>query len=159
MHGRSGVARHAIVALVRCMLRAGKASLSCLDLAPAGLGFLTGCRGPLHFWAGGRSRRLARTNSPAPALKGYGSLDRPASCRRLCSRNGTNSFAGGRALFIRSMPAFLYPLPEHRLQSPGPSQPKMRRTIPRNYQAVTCSVCERVYLVNPATGKVFGEDE
>ena len=42
---------------------------------------------------------------------------------------------------------------------PGPSQPKMRRTIPRNYQAVTCSVCERVYLVNPATGKVFGEDE
>jgi len=53
LHGRSRVARHAIVALVRCMLRAGKASLSCLDLAPASLGFLTGCRGSLHFRAGG----------------------------------------------------------------------------------------------------------
>jgi hypothetical protein len=44
LHGRSRVARHAIVASVRCMLRAGKASLSCLDLAP-----VTGCRGSLHF--------------------------------------------------------------------------------------------------------------
>jgi hypothetical protein len=70
LHSQSRVARHAIVVLVRCMLRAGKASLSCLGLAPAGLGLLTGCRGSLHFRAGGGEAGDSANLSPAPALKG-----------------------------------------------------------------------------------------
>ena len=27
------------------------------------------------------------------------------------------------------------------------------------YETVTCLACQRVHLVNPATGKVMGEDE
>ena len=68
---------------------------------PLRAGFLTGCRGSLHFRAGGGEAGDRReTNSPAPALKGHahGSLDRPDPYRRRYSWNGTNSFAGRRAL-------------------------------------------------------------
>jgi hypothetical protein len=101
LHNRSRVARHAIVAWCAVWLGAGKVSLSCLSPCPGGPRLPDRLPGLAPFsgrWR--RSRRLARTNSPAPALKGYahGFLDRPASCRRRCSWNGTNSFAGNRAL-------------------------------------------------------------
>jgi hypothetical protein len=50
------------------------------------------------------------------------------------------------------------PLPEHCLQVQG-YLPEQTSDDDGFYQAVTCLVCRRVHLVNPATGKVLGEDD
>jgi len=50
------------------------------------------------------------------------------------------------------------PLPQHRLE-----RARLRRDDPERadetYEPVTCTVCARVHLVNPKTGKVLGADE
>jgi hypothetical protein len=55
------------------------------------------------------------------------------------------------------MPPFLYRCPSTRYRVQG----FIAEEIPADsetYHAVTCILCQRVHLVNPATGMVLGED-
>jgi len=50
-------------------------------------------------------------------------------------------------------------VPYHRLRVQGWSAKEVPRDGEDAYEAVTCVICRRVHLVNPATGKVLGEDD
>jgi hypothetical protein len=56
------------------------------------------------------------------------------------------------------MPAFTYRCPNtgYRVQGYTPGE-----TVEDSgtYEAVVCALCQRVHLVNPATGKVVGEED
>jgi hypothetical protein len=56
------------------------------------------------------------------------------------------------------MTTFLYRCPNtgFQIQSYSPEQTLDDDSA---YETVTCLVCQRVHLVNPATGKVLGEDD
>jgi len=54
------------------------------------------------------------------------------------------------------MPAFLYRCPNTGFQVQGYS-PEQISDYDGSYEAVTCLMCKRVHLMNPATGKVLGE--
>jgi hypothetical protein len=56
------------------------------------------------------------------------------------------------------MPAFLYRCPNtgYRVQA---FVAEDASDDSEDYQAITCTLCQRVHLVNPTTGKVLGEDE
>jgi hypothetical protein len=56
------------------------------------------------------------------------------------------------------MAALLYRCPNTGFQVQGYS-PEQTSDDDSAYEAVTCLVCQRIHLVNPATGKVLGEDE
>jgi hypothetical protein len=55
------------------------------------------------------------------------------------------------------MPPFLYRCPTtgYRVQGFVAEEVVENNT----YEAITCTACLRVHLVNPATGKVLGQDE
>jgi hypothetical protein len=69
-------------------------------------------------------------------------------------RNGRASFNG------RTMPiGFVFRCPNTGLNVQGwvaehPSQPESE-----SYEAVTCTACARVHLVDPRTGKILGSEE
>jgi len=54
--------------------------------------------------------------------------------------------------------AFLYccPTTGHKVQGVVPTVPVPDQA--NTYEAVTCSVCGRVHLVNPGSGRVLGSD-
>ncbi len=52
------------------------------------------------------------------------------------------------------------PLPEYPAFKFRATLPNKRRpTLTPTYEAVTCTVCAQVHLVNPVTGKMAGQDE
>ena len=59
---------------------------------------------------------------------------------------------------IERMATFLYRCPDtgFRVQGYTPGQTS---DDDDTYEAVTCLACQRVHLVNPATGRVIGENE
>jgi hypothetical protein len=50
---------------------------------------------------------------------------------------------------------FPFSLPKHRLSNSR----FVAEDFSDEYQTVACVACQRVHLVNPATGKVLGQDE
>jgi hypothetical protein len=56
------------------------------------------------------------------------------------------------------MPPFLYRCPNtgYRVQGFVAEEVSVERD---GYEALTCTACQRVHLVNPTTGKVLGEDD
>jgi len=57
------------------------------------------------------------------------------------------------------MAPFIYRCPTTGLRVQGWSAEELPRDGEDAYEAVTCVMCRRVHLVNPATGKVIGEDD
>ena len=57
-----------------------------------------------------------------------------------------------------SMPPFMYRCPNtgHRVQSFSAQEVSDNADA---YELVTCTMCQRVHLVNPVTGKVLGEKD
>jgi hypothetical protein len=55
------------------------------------------------------------------------------------------------------MPPFLYRCPNTSLRVQG----FVAEEVPDGdaYEAITCLACQRVHLVNPATGKVLGQED
>jgi len=56
------------------------------------------------------------------------------------------------------MTTFLYRCPTTGFLVQGYS-PEQTSGDDSSYEALTCLMCKRVHLVNPATGKVLGNDE
>jgi hypothetical protein len=58
------------------------------------------------------------------------------------------------------MPTFIFQCPNtgYRVQGFVADDPERGENTDRDsYEAVTCTVCARVHLVNPKTGKIAGE--
>jgi ribosomal protein S27E len=55
------------------------------------------------------------------------------------------------------MPTFLYRCPNTGFRVQGYTHEQT--SDDDSYEVLTCSMCSRVHLVNPTTGKVMGEDE
>lgn len=58
------------------------------------------------------------------------------------------------------MPTFLYrcPVTGYRVQGLIADNPAEKTTKGPTYEPVTCTICARIHLVDPRTGKVAGED-
>lgn len=56
------------------------------------------------------------------------------------------------------MATFLYRCPNTGLRVQGLVADDPTERSDESYQAITCLACSRIHLVNPATGKVLGED-
>ena len=57
------------------------------------------------------------------------------------------------------MPAFLYRCPNTGQRVQGWSADEVPAGDPDIYEAVTCTACQQVHLVNPATGTVLTGDD
>jgi len=57
------------------------------------------------------------------------------------------------------MPPFMYVCPNTGFRVQGYSPEQTSDDDADRYEAITCIICNRVHLVNPATGKVAGENE
>ena len=60
---------------------------------------------------------------------------------------------------IERMAAFLYRCPDTGFRVQGYRPDEQTSGDDDTYEVVTCLACQRVHLVNPATGRVIGEDE
>jgi len=56
------------------------------------------------------------------------------------------------------MTTFLYRCPNTGFQVQGYS-PEQTSDDQSSYEAITCLMCKRLHFVNPATGKMLGEEE
>jgi hypothetical protein len=56
------------------------------------------------------------------------------------------------------MPPFLYRCPNTGYRVQGLVAEDVSED-PESYEAVTCTACQRVHLVNPTSGKVLGAEE
>jgi hypothetical protein len=69
---------------------------------------------------------------------------------QFCRRHREGTAKGGSGV----MPPFLYRCPTTGYRVQG----FVAEEVPADtYEPVTCTACQRVHLVNPATGKVLGE--
>ena len=53
---------------------------------------------------------------------------------------------------------FVYRCPNTGLNVQGRIESELADRDAESYEAVTCMACARVHLVNPKTGKLFGEE-
>ena len=67
-----------------------------------------------------------------------------------------NQIAFRADVFSGRMPTFLYRCPNTGYRVQGFVAQDVSDNS-QSYEAITCIVCQRVHLVNPATGKVVGE--
>jgi hypothetical protein len=56
------------------------------------------------------------------------------------------------------MTLFVYRCPDTEFQVQAYSPLNLEDGVD-TYETVTCTICGKVHLINPATGKVLGEDE
>ncbi len=56
------------------------------------------------------------------------------------------------------MPPFIYRCPNTGYRVQGFTAEEVSEDTD-TYQTITCLMCQRVHLVNPATGKVLGEED
>jgi hypothetical protein len=57
------------------------------------------------------------------------------------------------------MPSFLYRCPKTGLKVQGWLPDAVPRPDPNTYEAVTCTVCNQMHLVNPWTDRTLGDEE
>jgi hypothetical protein len=57
------------------------------------------------------------------------------------------------------MPPFIYRCPNTGLNVQGFVADDPTEGEAETYQSITCTICTRLHLVNPKTGKVLGPDE
>jgi hypothetical protein len=61
----------------------------------------------------------------------------------------------GRAVYSSKMPSFIYRCPNTRDRIQG----FVAEDVPRGtFEAVICTLCRQLHFVEPATGRVLGED-
>jgi hypothetical protein len=67
--------------------------------------------------------------------------------------------AGEALPSIGSMPVFLYRCPNTGLKVQGWVADDPKPQTDATYEAVTCTACTRVHMVNPSTERVLGSDD
>jgi hypothetical protein len=71
----------------------------------------------------------------------------------------TQFWGGGAIALPCGMPPFLFRCPNTGLKVQGWVADDPSDSDQETFEAVTCTACTRVHLVNPKNGKILGDDE